>query len=66
MYPERDFQEVLDCAHQGCECTFPPSEAFELEGRLFCCLGCAAGDGCEHPHCDCSLTTAALYALQSN
>lgn len=66
MYPERDFQEELDCAHAGCDCTFLPSEGFEYAGQLYCCQGCAEGEGCEHLHCNCSLTRADLYALQTS
>lgn len=42
------------CHHDPCHCK-PDSESAVTVGKsVYCSQGCADGNGCDHPHCDCS------------
>ena len=39
------------CAHEGCICRVAASAP--QKGEQYCSNGCAAGEGCSHPDCNC-------------
>lgn len=44
------------CDHEDCDCDVTSSRV-EREGRVYCCEGCASGDGCTHASCQCAVNS---------
>ena len=43
------------CAATGCGCKVADDETHcKTAAGLFCCQGCADGNGCSHTGCDCA------------
>ncbi|CAN5215075.1 hypothetical protein BH24PSE2_BH24PSE2_02650 [soil metagenome] len=46
--------EEMTCAYENCECDVSTSSAVERDDEYYCSRGCADGEGCDHPGCDCA------------
>jgi hypothetical protein len=44
--------ESRTCAHPGCVCQVAGSAP--QKGEQYCSDGCASGEGCSHPDCNCA------------
>ena len=42
------------CAYPPCNCKVEPSKGVAKDGKLYCCEGCASGQGCQCQDCNCS------------
>ncbi len=47
------------CAHTGCSCDVEGPKAFVQDGETYCSSACAAGEGCDHTDCNCSMEQSA-------
>ena len=50
---------MTTCAHEGCSCDVEGPKAFVQGGKTYCSSSCAAGEGCEHTDCNCSMEQSA-------
>ena len=51
-------QEPQTCAHEGCVCRV--SVVIPEKGEQYCSRGCASGEGCSHPDCNCAAYEAPM------
>lgn len=50
--------ESATCAHEGCVCRVATSSP--QKGEQYCSDGCAKGEGCSHPDCNCAAYEAPM------